>query len=346
MQIPEHVPWKSTGRSLGSGGQGQVHLVRHQSQPDGPDYALKILRNTESSQARERFRREIEVVKQLRAPSIIQIFDHSNVEDDFQYYLMEFHEGARTLASIIFSEDNPYHGDIDRCLDLFENIIVAIGVCEAASPQIIHRDINPRNILVLPDDTIRIIDFGVCQFDDGVMITLIDENVGARNYTSPECESGSDASIGVHSDIYSAAKVLWSAITSRQAFAREEPVFNGRSMSKMFPESPECWQLVYVFEGTIRANPTNRCRNSNEVLGLIREVRHLVKGGFPPVKRIRAHCPSCGRRSVREYDKGYLIFGNPNPPGVKSLICDSCGFVFVRNTDVWEQSIERLQGLG
>ena len=57
-------------------------------------------------------------------------------------------------------------------------------------------------------DTIRLIDFGICQVQDGTIITLVDENVGARNYTSPECEAGNEESIHVYSDIYSASKVL------------------------------------------------------------------------------------------------------------------------------------------
>ena len=252
MRIPEQVAWQSTGITLGRGGQGEVQLVRHRDQPEGPKYALKILRNTSSSQARQRFRREIEVVKRLKAPAIVQVFDYSDEEDDFQYYVMEHHEGAKTLASIIFSEDNPYHRDINRSLDLFESIVSAIGVCEASSPQIVHRDINPQNILILPDKTIRLIDFGVCQINQGTLITLVDENVGARNYTSPECEAGNDESIGVRSDIYSAAKVLWAAITSRQAFAREEPAFRDRSMEAIFPELPETWHLAHIFKFTIR----------------------------------------------------------------------------------------------
>ena len=104
MRIPEHVPWQSTGTTLGRGGQGEVQLVRVRNQPEGPQYALKILSNTGSNQARGRFRREIEVVKRLRAPGIVRVVDHSTEEDGFQYYVMEYHEGAKTLGSIIFSD--------------------------------------------------------------------------------------------------------------------------------------------------------------------------------------------------------------------------------------------------
>ena len=345
MRIPEGIPWQSTGNTLGSGGQGEVQLVCKRDQAGGSKYALKILRNTGSIQARERFRREIEVVKQLEAPAIAQVIDHSTEEDDFQYYVMEYHEGAKTLDSIMLSGDNPYHGDIMRSLDLFESIVSTIGVCETSSPQVVHRDINPKNILVLPDGSVRLIDFGVCQINEGEMITLVDENVGARNYTSPECEAGNDDSIGVHSDIYSAGKVLWAAITSRQAFAREGPVFRDRSMEKIFPAQPETWHLAYIFEKTVRHSPADRYRSTGDILQLTREVRYIVQQGFPPLRHVRARCPSCGWQTIREFQGGYQVFGNPNPPGVRSLICDLCGFGFVRNVDIWQGNIERLEGL-
>ena len=345
MKIPERIPWQSTGITLGSGGQGEVQRVCKQNEPNGPKYALKILRNTGSRQARERFRREIEVVRQLCSSAIARVIDHSTEEDDFQYYVMEYHEGAKTLDSVISSEDNPYHGDTIGSLGLFETVLSAIGVCEASSPQVVHRDINPKNILVLPDGSIRLIDFGVCQINAGEMITLIDENVGARNYTAPECEVGNYDAIGVHSDIYSAGKVLWAAITSKQAFAREEPAFRARSMEKMFPSQPETWHLAYIFEKTVRHSPMDRYRSTGEVLQLTREVRYIVQRGFPPLERVRNRCPSCGWQTIVNFREGYSVFGNPNPRGVRSLIYELCGFGFVRNTDTWERNIERLKGL-
>ncbi len=215
MAIPEHIPWQATGRTLGSGGQGQVQLVTRKDDPEGTHFALKELRNTASSQARQRFQREIQAVKGLNHSSIVKIIDHSGADDDFHFYVMEYHEGARDLEKVLFSGANPYEGNVEASLTLFEKIIRAIAECERSIPPIVHRDISPKNILVLPDGTVRLIDFGICQIQDGALITLTDENVGARNYTSPECEFGDDSEVGVYSDIYSSAKVLWSAITSR-----------------------------------------------------------------------------------------------------------------------------------
>ena len=236
MKIPEELPWRSIGKTLGSGGQGVVQLVTRKDDPDCHKFALKTLHNVGSTQALERFRREISAVKKITHPAIVRVIDHSKEGDAFQYYVMEYHQGAESLASVIFSPSNRFHGNVLLSLDLFEQIISAIRACEESNPPIVHRDVQPENILVLEDHSIRLIDFGICHFQDGRMITLTNENVGTRNYTPPECEPGTDFTIGSHSDIYSAAKVLWSVITSERAFAREEPAFKGLfSMKEMFP---------------------------------------------------------------------------------------------------------------
>ncbi len=345
MRIPDELPWQATGNTLGSGGQGEVQIVTHETDPEGQKYALKVLRNAGARQARQRFRREIEAIKNLTSSVIVKVIDHSNEDAPFQFYVMEYHEGAKTLDSIITSTTNPYHGNVTMSLDLFEQVTSAIAECQAAVPPIVHRDINPKNILVLPDKTIRLIDFGICQVQDGMMITLVDENVGARNYTSPECEAGNDESIGANSDIYSAAKVLWSAITSKRAFAREAPVFTDRSMEKMFPTRPDTWHLSHIFEKTIRQNHSDRVQGVGETLDLIRVVRNLIDLGFPPLLEVASRCPSCGLKTVGDYMEGYGMVGNPMPRGLISLMCRSCGFWFVRNIELLKDNIRRLEGL-
>lgn len=345
MKIPDSLPWRPTGVTLGSGGQAVVHLVTRRDTPDGPRAALKALRNVGSRQAKERFRREIEAVKRLDHPSIVKVFDQSEPDDPFQFYVMEYYDGARTLASVIFAGANPYHGRSLCSLGLYEQLVLAIRACEQASPPVIHRDINPKNILLLPDGSLRLIDFGVCQVQDGQMLTFVDEDVGTRNYTGPECEAGNDAQIGVHSDLYSSAKVLWSVITSQRAFSREEPAFAQGAMSQMFPTQPDTWHLTLIFEQTIRANPSDRFRKTEELLQRVQDVRYLIEHGYPPLEEVGQRCPSCGWKSLMNFPQGHAVFGNPNPEGVRSIICSNCGFGFVRNVNYIRQSIERLKGL-
>ena len=345
MKIPDHVPWLPTGRTLGSGGQGQVQLVTRRNEPGGHQFALKELRNAASSQARKRFQREIQAVKGLNHSSIVEIIDHSKADDDFHYYVMEYHEGARDLEKVLFSGANPYEGNVEASLCLFEQIISAIRACENSNPRIVHRDISPRNLLMLPNGAVRLIDFGICQLQDNSLITLTDENVGTRNYTSPECEFGEDTEVGVHSDIYSAAKVLWSAITSRRAFAREEPVFGNQSMESIFPTKPDSWHLMLIFEKTIRRQPSDRWQSTREVLEEIAEVKYIIRRGFPPLKEVGKRCPNCGAKNIAPLSHPEVLVTNHNPAVVSPMICNTCGLMFVRNKFIWNNNLERTQGL-
>ena len=116
-------------------------------------------------------------------------------------------------------------------------------------------------------------------------------------------------------------------------------------MKEMFPAKSDTWHLTHIFEKTIRRNPVDRFSGTDEVLERIREVRYLVMRGTPPLEEIKHRCPSCGHRSVRMFQRGYIVFGNPNPSGIVSQICGVCGFGFVRDTNLLQQSIEELEGL-
>ena len=172
------------------------------------------------------------------------------------------------------------------------------------------------------------------------MITLTDEGVGARDYTAPECESGSDdRPVGIHSDLYSAAKVLWSAITSQKAFAREQPVFRHRSMREMFPSQTETWHLIRIFEKTIRENPENRFSTTRRVLDLIHETRFLVQGGYPPLEDAGRRCPSCGCTELTDLPDAQLMYmRSMSTQKASSLMCKYCGLLSCATRRSWRKT--------
>ena len=352
MKIPSDSPWKLVDKTLGKGGQSDVHLVVNRDEatlPNPAKYALKALRKVENLQARTRFTREIEIVKGLDHPAIVKVLDNSSENDEFQFYVMEYHEDARSLDKVIFSDSNPFHGDILLSLDLFEKIVSVIDFCSERLTPITHRDISPKNILLLKDMSIKLIDFGICQVDVGDMITLTDEGFGTRNYTSPECESGTEGLVGVKSDIYSASKVLWSAITSQCAFAFEEPVFRNKSMRAIFPHNHDTWHLSHIFKETIRKNPEDRVSNAKEMKAQIARVRSVVKRGFPPLELIGSYCPSCGWYgygvSVEELKEEHRMPGQPNSDGVIPYKCAQCGFIFARDVTILRNRSENMSRL-
>ncbi len=343
MSIPENLQWQLSGDPLGKGGQGNVHPVTRKGDTSGKKYALKQLNDNQDPQALERFRQEIEVVSEINHPSIIKIHDFSNENDEFQYYVMDYHEGAEALSETIFSrEDSPFYCETLKSLSLFEKIADAIHSYEISPGDIVHRDISPYNILLLPDESIRLIDFGICQIDRGEAITLTGENFGTRNYAPPECEAGSGLQTGIFTDIYSAAKVLWSAITSERVFAREEPVFANESMKQRFPNKMETWHLTRIFKKTIRKNPGDRHQSAEHLLAQIGNVIRVVRGGFPPQEAIESFCPSCGQSEIQDFRDDYNTFGSYRRTDFTPLECRVCGLVFFRNLGALEKAIEEL----
>jgi serine/threonine protein kinase len=272
MRIPKNSRWQATEKTAGEGGQAQVLLVKDKNGEFGGVWALKALKRGGPGQAYERFSREVTAIKKLRHPNIVSIVDCSSPGDDFQFYVMGYDERALPIEKIMKAERNPYYGNPIRSLWLFEQMCSALIACEQSSPRIVHRALSPANILIKPDLTIKIIDFGLCQLQGNETITLVDEAVGTMNYMAPECESGSEGVIGVGAGLYSAGKILWSAITGLKAFSRESPVFTTKSMPEVFPDNPKTWHLHHIFEKTIRRDWRNRWGSAVDAEAVTREV--------------------------------------------------------------------------
>ena len=345
MKIPKELRWEATGDTAGEGGQAQVFLVKDKTGEIGGVWALKALKRNQPGQAYERFSREITAIKKLQHPNIIRVIDNSPPDAEFQFYVMEYIEEARPLEKVLKPKDNPFYGKPLSALDLIEQVCLAIVACEDCSPKIIHRDLSPSNILVKPNLSIKVIDFGLCQIQGHEAITLVDEGVGTVNYMAPECESGSDESIGVGADLYSAGKILWSAITGLKAFSRENPAFNGKSMPEMFPQDPSTWHLHHIFEKTIRRDWRNRWGSAKEALTTTRRVRYLIQCGYPPLEEIASRCPICGAGQLSNFEGSHMVFGNPNPRGILSVQCSYCGFCFPINAERRGEVLEKRKKL-
>lgn len=345
MKIPKDIRWQPIGETLGGGGQAQVHLVIDKNNENSPRYALKTLRRNGPGQAYERFYREIDAVKRLDHPNIIKIFDHSNPEADFHYYVMEYIEGAKALIQLIDSSDNPFYNNPLKSLKLFYQICEAIFECENSKPSIVHRDLSPSNILVSPDLSIKIIDFGICQIESGTPITLSNEGVGTLNYMAPECESGSDERIAIGADLYSTGKILWSAITGNRAFAREKAVFAKQSMSDIFPENPSSWHLFHIFQKTIRHDWRERWGSAKYAISSAVFVKNLIKNGYPPLEIITHRCPICGVGELDSFQGSHMVFGNPNPSGISAVQCSYCGICLAINFTLKNRNLKERENL-
>ncbi|HEY3277833.1 MAG TPA: serine/threonine-protein kinase [Syntrophorhabdaceae bacterium] len=345
MKIPKSFRWQPTGKTLGAGGQAQVQEVEDSLGEYSGTYALKALGKEKPPQAYERFYREITAIKVLKHPYVVRVVDSSSPSDEFQYYVMEFVDGARPLQSILGSSSNPFFSNPVAAIDLFEKLAQAILACERSDPKIVHRDLSPSNVLLVPDGSIRVIDFGICQIEGDSTVTLADEGVGTINYMAPECESGAAGNIGTHSDLYSAGKILWSAVTSQRAFAREKPAFTTKSMAKIFPENPDTFHLYHIFARTIRHDPSTRWHSAQDAISECSAVRRLILHGYPPLEQIFDYCPICGIGTLKDFSGSHMVFGNPNPSGIYAKQCDYCGMCMAINGNRFRENMKERESL-
>jgi serine/threonine protein kinase len=343
MKLPATLKWKSTGKTLGEGGQGTVIEVVEQGAEGGATFALKALARGKPAKAYERFAREIQAIKNLNHPAIIKIIDRSEHPSDFHYYVMELIPTAISLKKLVGSNQNHFHRDPLKSLQLFIQLLEVIKACEEI--KIVHRDLSLANILLLPDNSIKVIDFGICQLEEAETITLTDEGVGTPNYMAPECESGAGGGAAAASDMYSAGKILWSLIANMNAFSRENPVFNSKSMNAIFPDLPSTWHLHHIFEKTVRHNPVNRWQKVEDALRMSRRVHFLVASGYLPLESIANTCPICGFGYLDSFDGSHVVFGNPNPRGIVSSQCSYCGFCFAINSAKIENTLKSRKQL-
>src|SRR6185295_353460 len=282
MKIPDTLKWKPTGKTLGQGGQGKVHEVTDKATDSQQTYALKALAKDKPAQAYQRFYREIEAIKRADHPNIIRIIDHSSEGDDFNFYVMELIPGALSLKSMIESGNNPFFRDPASALSFFIQLADAIYYWDTKL-SIVHRDLSPANVMVLPDRAIKVIDFGLVQIEGAETITLVDEGVGTIDYMAPECGSGAGGRISGKSDLYSAGKILWSAITGRKAFAREDPIWSAMSLQSIFPHHPMTWHVSPIIEKIIQQKDHARPL-PYEALELAKKTLAVTKAGFPPIE--------------------------------------------------------------
>jgi serine/threonine-protein kinase len=128
---------------------------------------------------------------------------------------MEYVEG-RPLSDLLTT--GPL--DAERARSLIEQAAVALAQAHAVG--LIHRDIKPANLLVTPDGTVKITDFGIARAMDGLALTQTGQIVGTPSYLSPEQAEGQAAT--PESDVYALGVVLFECLTGRRPFEADSPV--------------------------------------------------------------------------------------------------------------------------
>jgi len=196
----------------GRGGTGTVYCARDVR--SGREVALKVFPTLISPEQRRRYLKEAQAASALHHPYVVSIYEVGRA-DDQDYIVMEYVDG-RTLGETI-----PAGGlTAGEALGLARMIAEALAVAHAAG--IVHRDLKPANLMVKPDGSIKILDFGLAKFmetgESPSLQTSTGQIVGTVCYLSPEQAQGQP--VDARSDVFSFGAVLYEMLTGERPFDR------------------------------------------------------------------------------------------------------------------------------
>jgi serine/threonine-protein kinase len=208
-------------RVLGRGGMGEVWLARNTVLD--VDVAIKLLRRLDasnaSSDASARLLQEARTAARLGHASIVRIFDFGQTDRGDPFIVMEVLEGE-SLADVL-----DRRGRLPA-LTAVRTLLPVASALEAAHAQgVIHRDMKPDNVVLVPgaagDIVPKVVDFGIAKLrrDDGPRLETRDGTVlGCPDYMSPEQAAGRK-DIDDRADVWGLAVMLYEAVTGSRPFA-------------------------------------------------------------------------------------------------------------------------------
>jgi hypothetical protein len=207
---------------IATGGMGEVW--RAQDRVLGREVAVKVLKPefTGDPVFLTRFRTEARLSAGLTHPNIAVLHDYGEAEpaapggDRLVYLVMELVDGE-PLSAVLAREGRLTPA---RTLDLLGQ--VAAGLAAAHAGGVVHRDVKPANLLVRPDGTVKMTDFGIAWSAANATVTRTGHVVGTPQYLAPELVQGQKATPAV--DVYAWGTVAYECLAGRRPFDGPDPV--------------------------------------------------------------------------------------------------------------------------
>ncbi len=196
---------------LGRGGMGSVYQVLDRELDE--EVALKVLTPeafAEGTQAVQTLKQEIRLARKITHPNVVRTHDLGEA-DGLRFLTMEFVPGT-TLRELL---------DRRGAVALAPGLQIAKQLCRGLAAVheagIIHRDIKPQNIMVLPNGVVKLMDFGIARTAEGAEHPALDgQTVGTPYYMSPEQAMGRE--LDARSDLYTVGVVLFELFTGQRPF--------------------------------------------------------------------------------------------------------------------------------
>lgn len=205
------------GEAIGSGGAGSVYRARDRE--TGGNVAIKVLnrRLTEDAMLHQRLAQEFRAATQLEHPNIVRALE-IGTDGATSYLVYELVEGVN-LGDRIEAQGRLSEVEAVRIITQ-----VAQALHYAHSRNVVHRDVKPDNILVLPDGRAKLTDFGLAKdYNNDMDLTRHAAGLGTPHYMAPE-QFQAAKTVDARADIYSLGATLYNAVTGRLPYDAKFPL--------------------------------------------------------------------------------------------------------------------------
>lgn len=254
---------------IGVGGMSVVYKAY--DNVDDRIVAIKILKDEFSDDAEfvRRFKNESKAIAVLSHPNIVKVYDVSFGEK-IQYIVMEYVDGI-TLKEYIQKQHIITWNDA-----VFFTTQILRALQHAHDKGIVHRDIKPQNIILLPTGNIKVTDFGIARFSRTETKTLTENAIGSVHYISPEQAKGEFTD--ERADIYSLGVVLYEMLAGKVPFEADSAVSvalmqlqkEPKKLTEINPNIP--LGIEQICTHAMQKNPKDRYQTATEMLLDLEEV--------------------------------------------------------------------------
>jgi tetratricopeptide (TPR) repeat protein/predicted Ser/Thr protein kinase len=203
------------GHQIGEGGMSVVFAAQQEDEHYSRRVAIKLLKAAFGNQKAESFGNECRILARLEHPNIARLYDAGRTESGIWYLAMEYVDGE-PLDRYVEKLGAPR-----REIELFTQVCAAVSY--AHRNLIVHRDLKPSNILVTPEGTVKLLDFGIARLLDRTDLGDEHTTLLARpltpQFSSPEQLRGEP--VNVLSDVYSLGIVLYRCLAGQPPYRLE-----------------------------------------------------------------------------------------------------------------------------
>ncbi len=238
----------------------------------GRPVAVKVMKpeHAKDVKAVKRFENECKVISMLSHDAIVRVVDVS-IGTYSKYIVMEYIDGI-TLRQYM---DGMGALRFEEIMDFCEQILSALE--HAHSRGIIHRDIKPQNIMLLPRGEVKITDFGIAQVNEDGQSFMTDRTAGTAYYISPEQAAGGD--VDSRSDIYSLGVMMYEMATGRLPFEGRDAITVAKKQiteapippSEIDPNIPKGLEAMILM--AMEKMPDARFKDASEMLKYLYKIK-------------------------------------------------------------------------